>query len=152
MPRLVTSMLALGLTTLALWSLPGAASAEAYVVKNAYGDRLGTAVVTNRSRGEGVARTQLGEPLCRVRKVAAARWKGSYLTQVEGAGPTVIRRFATGTRWRIRFASLTGWWRLVPRGNRWVLRSPGSAMTWASVSRRCPAPLAALATLSLNGP
>lgn len=152
MLRTLTSLLAMSLTTVTLCSLPGSASADGFVVKNAYGYRLGTAVVTNRARSEGIARDRSGDVLSLLKRVTATRWHGAYVQDVEGAGPTVVRRFATGTRWRIRFRSYPQWWRLVPRGRRWVLKIPGSGQTWASVSRRCPAPLAAQATLCLNGP
>ena len=152
MLRTLTLVVLVAVSSLASATLPADAHADGYVVKNAYGDRLGTAVVTNRARGEGIARDQSGEALSRLKRVAAARWRGAYVQDVEGAGPTIVRRFSTGTRWRIRFRSFSQWWRLVPRGGRWVLKVPGSSQTWASVSRRCPAPLAAQATLCLNGP
>ena len=139
--RILTATLLVCLATLVVGMLPSGHAPRSGWSRTRTATAWGLLEVTNRSRGRGDLRALgPGEALCRGQESRGRRWKGFYLLQVEGAGPTVIRRFSTGARWRIRFTSLPQWWRLVPRGDRWVLRSPTSNSAWASVRAAAPLP------------
>lgn len=134
---------------------PAVASANSrWAVKDAHGNKLGTAVLTNRARSEGKAKALNGNDLCTLTKVSAKTWRGDPADPSQVGGTTMVRHFSSGVHWRIRFATVPGaeWWPLRVVGTRWVLKMPGTAKTVATVSRQCPAPLAATACLWLNAP